>query len=154
MDTANRHFDRLEGGLGSLQGSEYERRAEINLQAILSHTGPGFRRVVKPDTESLIELFDAAVEDGRVTEDDFNDALLANMIVEAERRDTHERVYVVAEASITVDARDVESAAKSARALSMATGVPAIPVVIGRTIPDELPLDSVLAAFYATRHVT
>ncbi len=180
MDTANRRFDRLQGQVGNLQGqvgnlegqvgnlqgqvgnlenqvgdlqgSEYERRAETNLQAILSRTGPGFRRVVKSDKESLIELFDAAVEDGRITEDNCRDALVANMIVEAERRDTHERVYVVAEASITVDAHDVERAAKRAHAISMATGVPAIPVVIGRTIPKELPLGSVLAVFYATRH--
>ena len=159
METANRRFDRLEGQVGNLQGqvgnlqgSEYERRAEISLPVILSRTGPGFRRVVKSDKESLIELFDAAVEDGRITEDESRDALVANMIVEAERRDTHERVYVVAEASITVDAHDVERAAKRAHAISMATGVPAIPVVIGRTIPEELPLGSVLAAFYATRH--
>jgi hypothetical protein len=91
-------------------------------------------RTVGPDQLGL--LLDEAVDAGRITLEEREDVLQADVVVEG-RRDG-ETVYLVVEVSWEVRSEDVERAVRRATVLQRAVEHPALPAVAGKVLaPDQ-----------------
>ncbi len=118
--------------VGTLKGESVERRyreyAHAYFQRILKRIRP------VPPLE-LQELLDEAVAAGRITEDEQEDVLLADVIVVGRREGR--KTYLVVEVSGEVRVHDVERAARRADVLRRAIGAPVLGAVAGeRVIPE------------------
>ncbi len=113
--------------VGTLKGESVERRyreyAHAYFQRILKRIRP------VPPLE-LQELLDEAVAAGRITEDEQEDVLLADVIVAGCREGR--KTYLVAEVSEQVRMHDVKQAARRADVLRRATGDPVVGAVAGK----------------------
>jgi len=132
--------DRMQGQLNNLTGNDYERRiARLSATIVRRHLNLRHARllqaITKPDNESIADLANAAAMQGGITDDDAEDLIRADLVL-LDTASTPEPVYVVAEASLTLDDHDVDRAARRARILRDASGNDARPVVIGTGISD------------------
>ncbi len=118
------------GDISRLAGRDYEalaaRVARRRLRTVLGITGA--ERI-----ENLPDVIDAAQFDGRITDEEAGAVELADLVLRGADRDGND-TFVVAEASVTVQARDVERAMGRAEIMRKATGVSTVPVVIGESI--------------------
>ena len=80
-------------------------------------------------------LLERAIDDNLISEDEEYDLVLIDFILLGETTDG-EPTYIVIESSVTIDAHDVDRAARRARTLQTASGVTACAAVIGTTISD------------------
>ena len=80
-------------------------------------------------------LLDRAIDAGIISEDEEYDLVLIDFILLGQTSDG-EPAYVVIESSVTIDECDVNRAARRARILQTASGVPTQAAVIGTTISD------------------
>ncbi|MDR7566694.1 MAG: hypothetical protein QN185_13445 [Armatimonadota bacterium] len=123
--------DTLDTRVADLLGRDLERqyreRAFAYFQRILKAIRP-----VEPVT--LQRALDDAVGAGRITEEEKDDLLLADVLVLG--RHQGEEAYLVAEVSGLVAAHDVERAARRADVLRRATEKPALAAVAGHRMED------------------
>ena len=130
----------LRGAVRQLQGTDYENHAANyaprRLRTILELTQP--KAIATPrEKAGLHEIADQAVADGLITNDEADDLLLADAAF-AGVNPAGETVQVVAEASITAQAKDCDRAVRRAKIMAKATGMPAVPVVISAGAEDNL----------------
>ncbi len=127
-----RRVDNLDARINDLVGMELRHRyrdlAHAYFQRILRNIRP-------VDPVTVQQALDGAVQQGRITEEEKYDVLLADVLALG-RRDGDE-VYLIAEVSETVEPHDVERAARRAQLLERATGVPTLAAVAGRKIGTE-----------------
>jgi len=134
---AQRHTETLVGGmlvdLGELKGDSLERRYRERGPAYFARL---VRRARVLAGEELLDLLEAAVEQGQIPAHEAQDIALADVVIRGRRREDDTEVYLVVEVSWGVDAHDVERAARRAALLQKA-GLVAVPVVAGKVILPE-----------------
>ena len=98
-----------------------------------AYFGRLLRRARVISAEALAEHLEEAEEQGRITEEDRLDALRVDVVVRGRLKTGEERVLAV-EVSHVVDVNDVRRAARRAQVIAKAMGLPAVPVVLGKTL--------------------
>jgi hypothetical protein len=126
----------LKTDVARLKGSDYEQQARVKGAAYLGTAG--FRRARLLATEDLAELCEDALDADRITPEEVRDVLAADVVFSA--RWDGEVVHVVGEVAGRVHVDDVERAERRAGTLSKATGVRAMPMVLGASVDDPAEL--------------
>lgn len=134
---------RLEADVANLKGTDYEARAATHLAAIMpAAAGLSRIRVIKsiktPESEHLADNLDSALESGAAAPEEVRDIRLSDIIASARHSAAGEWGYAICEVSVTLDAHDIDRAARRAAAMQRVTSAPATPVVIGTAISGEL----------------
>lgn len=101
-----------------------------------AYFGPIARRLPVMETGPLADMLDDAVEDGRLTNEERDAILLADIVLTGRRRADDQAVYLLAEISGGVGPGDVERAADRAATLAK-LGTPVLPVVAGKRINEQ-----------------
>lgn len=126
----------LEGRQGNLEGRmfelQYVRRAP-------AYFGRLARRIRVLDPSAVADMLDDAVDVGRLTSAERDDAMLADLVLTGRRRDDQREVYYVVELSMGVGEHDVRRAADRAAILAK-LGHAAVPAVAGESITAEAAL--------------
>ena len=121
------------GDISRLAGKDYEalaaRVARRRLRSVLGITDA--QRI-----ENLPDVLEAAQFDGRITDQEAGAVELADLVLRGTDPDGEE-TFIVAEASVTVQAGDVARARRRAEIMQKATGISAVPVVIGESIEPD-----------------
>ena len=130
-----------------LKGSDLENRLHRNLRSIVSQRLDLIRprimqsQLLEPINEFADQLYDAYRE-GRINREQYVRVERTDFIMRAQISDNHAPVLVAVEASVTIDAHDIERARDSADALATVFGIETIAVVAGNLID---PRDTVRA---------
>lgn len=132
QERMEQRLDRMEQRLARLEGAETERRYRQH--------GPGYfgtiaRRVRLLSRRDRDDLLDVMEDDGTLDAGEVDELRRADGIFTG-RRDG-QQVYLVLEASLTIDGDDVRRAVERA-ALLARTGLPTVPVVAGAQVPDDV----------------
>ena len=131
----------LTSRLGNIIGSDCERRAAQSARR-LARLGLGVRRArvllarTVPDRNEIPELLDEATEIGTVNDDEADDLLLADIVLLGESAEGSP-AYAVCETAVAIYNDEVTRAQRRAKVLEKASGVPAIPAIIGQSAPRE-----------------
>ena len=125
-----RRVEGLADQVGGLRGEIVERRYRERAHA---YFGRILRRLRVLPPQELADLLDDAVDAGRLSFEERNAVLWADVVAEG-RSPTGERVALVVEASATVSQRDVTRAVARAESFAKVTGLPTWPVVAGEGI--------------------
>ncbi len=141
----NTRQDRMEnvqrtilGRLSNLQGKEYERKAAARSpHLVVARLGADRPRIAftqqSGESPDFARTTQQAIRAGQVSHEDLEDILNSDIILI-----DNGPAYIVIEASITAEDRDVTRAAQRAVALSQATGVPTRAAVIADTAPEHI----------------
>jgi chromosome segregation ATPase len=121
--------DRTDWLLGDALERRFRERAPSYFQRLL-------RRLRVFSQERLANLLDDAAEEGRITEEEREALLRADLVAEGKR--DGEPVALLAEVSFKVDRYDVERAAERAKMLEKVLGVAVIPAVGGAFVDDRV----------------
>jgi len=121
--------DRTDWLLGDALERRFRERAPSYFQRLL-------RRLRVFSQERLANLLDDAAEEGRITEEEREALLRADLVAEGKRNG--EPVALLAEVSFKVDRYDVERAAERAKMLEKVLGVAVIPAVGGAFVDDRV----------------
>lgn len=121
---------KLQVDVGGLKGMMLEMRYRERAPAYL---GRIVRRCHALTDEELEALLAGAVEQGKLTEEEADRVMLADVVVRGRVRGTGELVYLVVEVSYGVGEDDVARAIDRADLLSR-LGTPALPVVAGQGV--------------------
>ena len=130
-----------------LKGSDLENRLHRNLRSIVSQRLDLIRprimqsQLLEPINEFADQLYDAYRE-GRINQEQYVRVERTDFIMRAQISDNHAPVLVAVEASVTIDAHDIQRARDSADALATVFGIETIAVVAGNLID---PRDTVRA---------
>lgn len=116
--------------IGDLKGELLEVRYRERAPA---YVGRLIRRARVLSAAQLVDLLENAVEQGTLTEEEKEEILLTDVVVRGRRKEDGTQVCLVVEVSWGVEPYDVERAVHRATLLSK-VGVPALPVVAGRSI--------------------
>ena len=95
-----------------------------------------FRRARAYTDRELDKLLDSGRERGVITEDDWEEVRLADVVVHGRRRDDGTEVFLVVEVSWGVGLHDLERAVRRAGILGRLVA-PVLPVVAGRGVTAE-----------------
>ena len=132
--------NRMAGDISNLRGTDYERYASKMSRRLARRHLNVFKAKVFSDRWNSFEaskLASDAVELGLVTDEESEEMELTDLIVLGQDEDGNP-VYITIEVSITIQDHDVERAEMRAEVLSRATGVKAMPAVIGRVAAVDL----------------
>jgi chromosome segregation ATPase len=122
----------LKNDVAELKGSDFERKVRENAPAYL---GKLIRRCRVLDKAIIADQLDEALDAGRITEEEREEALSVDLVAEGYLRvEPQKKVLVVAEVSVKADKVDVERAHKRSKLVEKAFGSPTIPAVIGKKI--------------------
>jgi len=134
MEDQNRRLDRMDAHLGDLRGRvmEWEYREKA-----VAYFAPLLRRIRTVDRALLGEMADEAVAQGRLSEQEADDLVLADVVLRGRSRETGEETWAVVEVSAGVGVRDVQRAYHRAQALARLVGGPVLPIVAGTAITDR-----------------
>ena len=139
--TANHRLNRIEGQLGNINGWRLESDVHKNISSIV-HRYLMLEGVyvlkssALPQTNELDNVLRQARADGRITRDQVQEVLDADIVVTAE--DDDDRKYViVAEVAYTLDDSDITRAAQRARIIADAMAIPGIAVAIAPRIAPQ-----------------
>jgi chromosome segregation ATPase len=120
----------LKNDVAELKGSDFERKVRENAPAYL---GKLIRRCRVLDKAIIADQLDEALDAGRITEEEREEALSVDLVAEGYlRAEPQKKVLVVAEVSVKADKVDVERAHKRSKLVEKAFGSPTIPAVIGK----------------------
>jgi chromosome segregation ATPase len=120
----------LKNDVAELKGSDFERKVRENAPAYL---GKLIRKCKVLDKAVLADQLDEALDAGRITEEEREEALSVDLVAEGYLRvEPQKKVLVVAEVSVKADKVDVERAHKRSKIVERAFGIPTIPAVIGK----------------------
>ncbi len=118
--------------VAALKGDNLER---LYRDRAASYFARILRRIRTVGPDQLGTLLDEAVDAGRITLDEREDVLQADVVVEG-RRDG-ETVYLVVEVSWEVGSEDVERAVRRAGLLQRAVAYPTLPAVAGKVLATD-----------------
>ena len=138
LDTLTGSVQRIEGTLGNLTGSAYENRAaRIAPRLIARYLRMQRAQVLQaPNTSHsahLDNMVNESVINGAITDQQAQELERADIIVMA-RDNQDQTVYVVIEASVTVDDTDIDRAHERALIMGRLAGMAAHAAVIGQDI--------------------
>jgi chromosome segregation ATPase len=133
VEILTRRVDSLSQDVSYLKGSDLERSYRERGAAYFQRIA---RRIYVLSGNELSALMDQAVEEGRLSEAEVNEVLLADVVMRGRRREDRTEVYLIAEISWTVGPHDVERATRRA-ALLAKLGTSTIPIVAGTSITYE-----------------
>jgi len=120
----------LKNDVAELKGSDFERKVRENAPAYL---GKLIRKCKVLDKAIIADQLDEALDAGRITEEEREEALSVDLVAEGYLRvEPQKKVLVVAEVSVKADKVDVERAHKRSKLVEKAFGMPTIPAVIGK----------------------
>ena len=135
----DRRLTSLEANVASLQGSDLENRARLNILNIaMNELGLTRGRILLAtgrDTEPVfLATINAAEEAGLITEQQADHVLVADIIIRARRTDDKRYVHAVFEVSRTIRLDDITRAHGRAATVASTTGEPTIAAVVGELI--------------------
>ena len=135
----NRRLASLETNVASLQGSDLENRARLNILNIaMNELGLTRGRILLAtgrDTEpGFLATINAAEEAGLITEQQADHVLVADIIIRARRTDDKRYVHAVFEVSRTIRLDDITRAHGRAATVASTTDEPTIAAVVGEVI--------------------
>ena len=139
-EATDRRLTSLEANVASLQGSDLENRARLNILNIaMNELGLTRGRILLAtgrDTEpGLLATINAAEEAGLITEQQADHVLVADIIIRARRTDDRRYVHAVLdEVSRTIRLDDITRAHGRAATVASTTGEPTIAAVVGEVI--------------------
>jgi hypothetical protein len=123
----------LTNEVGELKGESLEARYRTRPYAYFSRL---IRRAHVLSAEELSVMLEEAIDQGVLSEAQAQEIALADVVVRGRRREDGREIYLVAEVSWGVGPYDVERAVQRA-ALLAKVGLPALPVVAGRSVTAE-----------------
>ena len=143
IDETNRRIDEnirltrsIQGAVGALRGDSYEDLCRKEIEVILDGW---LERAVLADRSRVNNRLGALRHDNLISRQDFLDGLRPDIIARAKNDTEQSRLFAVVEVSITFNRSDLETAARRARIVSEATGVPANAyVVTNHPWPDDM----------------
>jgi len=118
----------LKQDVAALKGSDFERTVRERAPAYL---GRIIRRCRLISFEDLAKRLEDAVEAGRISDEEKNDALLVDAVAQGIIK-PEKKVLLAVEVSLKVDVEDVERAGRRADVIWRSTGVETIPVALGK----------------------
>ena len=138
-EATDRRLTFLEANVASLQGSDLENRARLNILNIaMNELGLTRGRILLAtgrDTEpGFLATINAAEEAGLITEQQADHVLVADIIIRARRTDDKRYVHAVFEVSRTIRLDDITRAHGRAATVASTTGEPTIAAVVGELI--------------------
>ena len=138
-EATDRRLTFLEANVASLQGSDLENRARLNILNIaMNELGLTRGRILLAtgrDTEPVfLATINAAEEAGLITEQQADHVLVADIIIRARRTDDKRYVHAVFEVSRTIRLDDITRAHGRAATVASTTGEPTIAAVVGELI--------------------
>ena len=138
-EATDRRLTSLEANVASLQGSDLENRARLNILNIaMNELGLTRGRILLAtgrDTEpGFLATINAAEEAGLITEQQADHVLVADIIIRARRTDDRRCVHAVFEVSRTIRLDDITRAHGRAATVASTTGEPTIAAVVGELI--------------------
>ena len=146
----NRRLTSLDTNVASLNGSDLENRARLNILNIaMNELALNRGRVLLAtgrDTEpGFLATINAAEEAGLITEQQADHVMVADIIIRARRAGDKQYVHAVFEVSRTIRLDDITRAHSRAATVAAATGEPTIAAVVGETIrpPQQQEADEV-----------
>ena len=139
VGTLKTNVETLKTNVASLNGSDLENRARLNILNIaMNELALNRGRVLLAtgrDTEpGFLATINAAEETGLITEQQADHILVADIIIRARRADDKQYVHAVFEVSRTIRLDDITRAHSRAATVAAATGEPTIAAVVGETI--------------------
>ena len=140
--TTNRRLNRIEGQLGNLNGWRLESDVHKNISSIVHRylmlQGTYvLKSGILPQSNELDSILRQARTDGRITRDQVQEVLDADIIVTAEDDDGRKHV-IVAEVAHTLDDSDIARAAQRSRTMGDAMEVAGVAVAIAPRIAPQL----------------
>ena len=138
-EATDRRLTSLETNVASLNGSDLENRARLNILNIaMNELGLTRGRILLAtgrDTEpGFLATINAAEEAGLITEQQADHVLVADIIIRARRADDKQYVHAVFEVSRTIRLGDITRAHGRAATVASTTGEPTIAAVVGELI--------------------
>ena len=132
----------LQTNVASLNGSDLENRARLNILNIaMNELALNRGRVLLAtgrDTEpGFLATINAAEEAGRITEQQADHMMVADIIIRARRADDKRYVHAVFEVSRTIRLDDIRRAHDRAATVAAATGEDTIAAVVGGVIHPQ-----------------
>ena len=132
----------LNTNVASLQGSDLENRARLNILNIaMNELALNRGRVLLAtgrDTDpGFLATINAAEEAGLITEQQADHVLAADIVIRARRTDDRRDVHAVFEVSRTIRLDDIRRADDRAATVAAATGEPTIAAVVGEVIHPQ-----------------
>ena len=132
----------LQTNVASLTGSDLENRARLNILNIamneLALTRGRILLAAGRDTDhGFLEAINAAEEAGRITEQQADHVMVADIIIRARRADDKRYVHAVFEVSRTIRLDDIRRAHDRAATVAAATGEATIAAVVGEVIQPQ-----------------
>ena len=132
----------LQTNVASLNGSDLENRARLNILNIaMNELALNRGRVLLAtgrDTEpGFLATINAAEEAGRITEQQADHMMVADIIIRARRADDKRYVHAVFEVSRTIRLDDIRRAHDRAATVAAATGEATIAAVVGGVIHPQ-----------------
>ena len=129
---------RLEGRVGDVAGTNYERRIARHARSIINRRlglkqPATLQSINVTDHPELIAMLENAVNNNVITDHQAYILDQADLIVVA-RDAAGETVYIVAEVSETIATHDIDRARERAAVMAQASGATATAIVIGREI--------------------
>ena len=140
LDSLKATVVQIGGTVSRLDGANYENQAADyaprRLRTVLGLSQP-IAIATPRERTALHAIADQAAVSGVISDDEADDLLLTD-IAFAATGPGGAKIQVIAETSITAQARDCDRAVRRADIMGRATGTPTIPVVISAEVPDEL----------------
>lgn len=132
----------LQTNVASLNGSDLENRARLNILNIamneLALTRGRILLAASRDTDhGFLEAINAAEEAGRITEQQADHVMVADIIIRARRADDKRYVHAAFEVSLTIRLDDIRRAHDRAATVAAATGEATIAAVVGEVIQPQ-----------------
>jgi len=119
----------LKQDVAYLKGAEFERTVRERAPAYL---GRLIRRCRSISFEELADKLEDAVDEGIITENDKDDAMLVDAVAKGLIKKTGRIVILALEVSLKVDTEDVQRAAKRANTIGKAFNTETIAVALGK----------------------
>ncbi|MBX3013510.1 MAG: hypothetical protein KF832_18465 [Caldilineaceae bacterium] len=126
---------RLDNRMGRLDGRTLQQQVRERLPTYLSRLALRLRPL---SNANLAELLEVAAEDGRISEEQMEDAKLIDAVARGRRRSDGATIYLALEISVVVDGYDLERATRRAATIAEATTTFTLPVVIGETVRSDV----------------
>ena len=142
MGTLKADVGTLKTNVASLTGSDLENRARLNILNIamneLALTRGRILLAAGRDTDhGFLEAINAAEEAGRITEQQADHVMVADIIIRARRADDKRYVHAAFEVSLTIRPDDIRRAHDRAATVAAATGEATIAAVVGEVIQPQ-----------------
>ena len=132
----------LKTDVASLTGSDLENRARLNILNIamneLALTRGRILLAAGRDTDhGFLEAINTAEEAGRITEQQADHVMVADIIIRARRADDKRYIHAAFEVSLTIRLDDIRRAHDRAATVAAATGEATIAAVVGEVIQPQ-----------------